>query len=240
MGGAGIFFLLLFIILLIYGAWVGWKIYNARKHGEKLVGWQSYVPFMKPPSSSTNYPAPRSAGPLEWVKGKIAGLSNKRSQQGGYEESRLEGGQGQYQGINSARRGRGLEDDTWDSRVGRDDDPYGPGPGGYHEEQELGLSTPGYGHVRNESGPYGAGDYMSQSTGYGGGSGAGDRSRSTDRGLAADPFSDAHQAPSLRSVSPRPEPIDTYKGHSRNNTLGEDGNTSPLSTRKSAFREDVN
>lgn len=232
MKGAGVFFLILFIILLIYGAWVGWRIYNARKHGERLVGWQSYVPFMKPPSSSTNYPTPRSAGPLEWIKDKIDSFRNKRSQTGGYEDSRLEG---QYQGLSNPRgRGRAVEDDAWDSRVGAHEDPYGPGPGGYHEEQELGLSTPVVGHARNDSGPYGGGDYMTQSTGYGGGV-----ERGRDRGLTADPFSDAHQAPSLRSVSPRPE-IDTTKGHKRGDTLGsEEGNTSPISTRKSVFREDM-
>lgn len=220
---------------------MGFKVYNARKHGERLVGWQAYVPFMKTPSSSTtNYPTPRSAGPLEWIKDKIDGLRNKRSQTGGFEDSRLEG---QYQGLNAGAtggaRGRGrFEDDTWNSQVGgRDEDPYGPGPGGYHEEQELGLSTPG--HARNEStpGPYGGGDYMTASTGYAG------ASHGRDRVLEADPFSDAHQAPSLRSVSPRPESgVDASKRHKRGDTLGSDdgvGNTSPISTRKSVFREDV-
>lgn len=232
MKGAGVFFLILFLLLLVYGGWVGWKIYNARKHGERLVGWQSYVPFMKPPTSTTNYPTPRSAGPLEWIKDKIDRLRNKRSQAGGYEDSRLEGG---YAGLNpGSARGRGrFEDDTWDSRVGgRDEDPYGPGPGGYHEEQELGLSAPIPGHARTESGPYGESDYMNQSTSYGGA----DRGR----GLEPDPFSDANQAPSLRSVSPRPEALDTGKGHKRGNTQGSDeGNTSPISTRKSIFREEV-
>lgn len=196
-------------------------------------------------SSSTNYPTPRSAGPLEWIKDKIDGLRNKRSQTGGYEDTRG-GAEGSYQNLNpsggsSGRggRGRGLEDDPWDSHVGgRDDDPYGPGPGGYNEEAELGLApTPGYG----QSG-YGGGDYINQTTSYGGGpSSSRSRGAELDTGSShMDPFSDSHAASSMRSVSPRPTVggIDTSRGHKKNESE-EAGNTSPISTRKSIFREDV-
>lgn len=231
----GVFFLILFLILLIYAGWVGWRIYGARKRGERLQGWRSYVPFMKSSSSSgTNYPTPRSAGPLEWIKDKIDGLRNKRSQTGGYEDSRA-GAEGSYQNLNSGGRGRdrGLEDDAWNSHVGgRDEDPYGPGPGGYHEEAELGLApTPGYG----PSSSYGGGtDYMNHNTGYGGGA-----SSSRSRGSDVDPFADSHAASSMRSVSPRPElgGLDT-RGHKKGDSE-DGGNTSPISTRKSIFREDV-
>ena len=226
--------MLLFIVALVYGAWVGNRIFKARKSGEKLVGWQSYVPFAKKPSgSTTNYPTPRSAGPLEWIKDKIDGLRNKRSQSGGYEESR--GGADVYQNLNSRGRARGMDDDPWDSRVGgRDEDPYGPGPGGYHEEAELGLGPTPIGASKS----YGAGaDYMNQGTSYGGGQEGHSRS-----GSELDPFSDHNQAASLRSVSPRPE-----LGINTGNTQGygrkhddDGGNTSPISTRKSIFREDVN
>lgn len=232
----GVFFLILFLLLLVYGGWVGWKIYNARKHGEKLSGWKSFVPFMKSSGgSSTNYPTPRSAGIVEWVKERINGMRNKRTTVGGYEDSR--GAEGQYQNLNpnsagsSRPRGRGLEDDAWDSRVGgRDEDPYGPGPGGYYEEQELGLApTPGVG---GSSQPYGN-DYIGQNTSYGGSS----SSRGRDN---LDPFSDSNQAASLRSISPRPDlgGLDTSGKHRRMES-DDGGNTSPISTRKSIFREDV-
>lgn len=216
---------------------MGWKVYNARKHGERLVGWKSYVPFVKSSGgNNTNYPTPRSAGPLEWIKDKIDGMRNKRTTVGGYEDSR--GAEGAYQNLNpnsagsSRPRGRGLEDDPWDSRVGgRDDDPYGHGPGGYYEEAELGLApTPGVGHGGHQ--PYGS-DYIAQDTGYGGGS----SSRGQDN---LDPFSDSNKAPSVRSVSPRPNvgEIDT-SGKAHRKMEPEDINTSPTSTRKSIFREDV-
>lgn len=150
--------------------------------------------------------------------------------------------EGQYQNLNpnsagsSRPRGRGLEDDAWDARVGgRDEDPYGHGPGGYYEEQELGLApTPGVGGPHSQ--PYGT-DYIGQNTSYGGGS----SSRGRDN---LDPFSDANQAPSLRSVSPRPDlgGLDTSGrayGHRKMESHDDGGNTSPISTRKSVFREDV-
>lgn len=168
-------------------------------------------------------------------------MRNQRTTVGGYEDTR--GAEGQYQNLNpgsggGARgRGRGLEDDAWDSRVGgRDEDPYGPGPGGYYEEQELGLApTPGVGGAAQSSQPYG-GDYIGQNTSYGG---------SSSRGIGGndslgDPFADTHQAPSLRSISPRPDlgGLDTSGKHRRMESE-EGGNTSPISTRKSIFREDV-
>lgn len=158
---------------------------------------------------------------------------------GGYEDSRGGGAaEGQYQNLNPGSagatrgRGRGLEDDAWDSRVGgRDEDPYGHGPGGYYEEQELGLApTPGIG----SSQPYGT-DYIGQNTSYGGSSKSKGRSD-------LDPFSDSNQAASLRSISPRPDlgGIDTSARSHRRTDTDDGGNTSPISTRKSIFREDVN
>lgn len=203
---------------------------------------------MKASTSTTNYPTPRSAGPVEWIKDQIDKLRNKRTTSGGYEDTRG-GGEGAYQNLTGSGEGRGRggrdPDDPWDSRVGgRDEDPYGPGPGGYNEEAELGLtSTPGVagGHGRTESGPYGAGgDYLSGSTSYGGAS----RGRDSDRDNAhLDPFSDANQASSMRSVSPRPEGLDTSgagrPGHRKMESYDDGGNTSPISTRKSVFREDM-
>lgn len=213
-------------------------MFQARKRGETIPfkGWKAYVPFMTTSgsSSSTNYPTPRSSGPLDWIKDKISTLSNRRERTGGYEDTRNEGA---YQGLNTGGGGgrgrtRGMEDDPWDSRVGgRDEDPYGAGSGGYNEEAELGLApTPGV------SGAYGGGDYMSGDTGYGGG-----RGRPADRDSAGshlDPFADSNAAASLRSISPRPDLGVNTAGHRRLESE-EAGNTSPISTRKSVFREDV-
>lgn len=223
----------------MYGGWVGWKIFNARKTGERLVGWKAYVPFASSGgSSSTNYPTPRSANPLEWIKDQFSNFrngNNRSTTRAGYEDTR--GAEGQYANLNpessgTRGRGRGLEDDAWDTRVGNED-PYGQGPGGYHEEAELGLApTPNIGTGSHQ--PY-VTDYMEANTSYGGGLG---HSRG---GSDLNPFEDHAEASSLRSVSPRPSvpAIDTRtaKGHLRSVT--DDGNTSPISTRKSVFREDM-
>lgn len=142
-----------------------------------------------------------------------------------------------------------MEDDAWDTRVGNED-TYGTGPGGYYEEQELGLApTPG---LQNE--PYGAGSsYLDARTGY-----ENERGRSQNRspGLKAsglqpsgpghsrtgstgqNPFGDDNEAASLRDVSPRPEP-DGRSGHVKGQTSLDlqHGGDSPTSTRKSMFRE---
>ena len=181
-------------------------------------------------ASATNYPTPRSAGPLEWVKDQLAKLRTGRTARGAYEETGS-GADGYSAGGAGRSRGRGLEDDAWDTRVGNED-PYGPGPGGYHEEQELGLApTPG---LHNE--PYGGGagsDYVSAGrAGYGEERGTEQEPRTRQLG------SRTHSAtrmrrPVLRSVSPRPE-VDT--GHTRGAPSLDPMNTSPTS-RRSMFRE---
>lgn len=196
-------------------------------------------------TGSTNYPAPRRSGPLEWIRDQISKLGNKRTARGAYEEAGGEGGAGGYSsGGGGGRRGRGVEDDAWDTRVGNED-PYGAtGPGGYagYEEQELGLApTPGV-----HGGPYAGGssggggsDYLSA-----GPRGYTDTERGRPGSRSNDPFGDQNEVPSLRSVSPRPEgePRGGGAGHTKNSgsldTQGSgDGNTSPISTRKSVFRE---
>lgn len=180
---------------------------------------------------SSNYPAPRHAGPLEWFRNQFAKLTNKRTARGAYEEA---GGEGGHTG---ARRGRGAEDDAWDTRVGNEES-YGAGPAysGY-EEQELGLAPTPAAHAE----PYGGGsggDYVGGSRGY---PNAGGRGRMGNPG-GLDPFGDQNEAPSLRSISPRPEA--DGRGHTKGqpslDTQGSgDGNTSPISTRKSVFREQM-
>ena len=178
---------------------------------------------MKATGSTTNYPTPRSSGPIEWIRDQIDKMRNKRTARGAYEETAGEGSAG-YRSA-GGRGVRGQEDDAWDTRVGGEEDQYRYA--GY-EEQELGLApTPG---LQNE--PYGgASDYAGAGRGYQDGRGR----------LAPDPFGDQHEADSLRSVSPRP-----HEGHTRGQasigTTGSGGSaelSSPTGTRKSAFREDM-
>ncbi|KIW91541.1 uncharacterized protein Z519_07507 [Cladophialophora bantiana CBS 173.52] len=252
MGGWGLFFFILFLLLIF--AVVGWVVYTqyrSRKQGlpaPSLKSWKTYIPFLKPQASS-NYPAPRHAGPLEWVRDQFAKLTRRRTARGAYEEAGS-GTDGLVPGATrGARGGRGAEDDAWDTRVGNED-PYGPGVSysGY-EEQELGLApTPG---LQNE--PYSGsarggtgGDYLGArgSAGY---SDVDVTGRGRPGSSSRDnPFGDQHEAtPRLRSVSPRPEPEgSTTKGHTKGNqsldTQGSgDGNSSPISTRKSVFREGI-
>jgi len=171
--------------------------------------------------STTNYPTPRSSGPMDWIRDQIDKLRNKRTARGAYEETSADGA------LRGGREGRGLEDDAWDTRVGRDEDPYGPS-GGYaagYEEQELGLApTPG---LQNE--PYGGGSEYA-----GGQSGAYD---SRGRLGPENPFGDQHESTSLRSVSPRPA---DDRSHTKGQTsLDSGGSGSPTGTRKSAFREGI-
>lgn len=224
-------------LLLIFavGGWVAYTQISARREGlppPSLKSWKSYVPFYRPQGSS-NYPAPRHAGPIEWIREQFAKFGNKRSARGAYEEAGADSAGGYATG---GRTGRRLEDDAWDTRVGNED-PYGDRAGysGY-EEQELGLApTPG---LNNE--PYGGGRAGGSGGGdYLGASGYNERGRSRG-GIGADPFGDQNEAPSLRSVSPRPHEGGHTKGSESLDTTGSgDGNTSPISTRKSVFREGI-
>lgn len=236
MHGWGLFFLLLFLLLIFAAVgWVGFTQYRARKAGLPPPSWKSYIPFIKGGSTS-NYPAPRTSGPFDWFKDKFAALRNKRSARGAYEEP-TEGGTG-YAG---ARRGRGLDqDDAWDARVANESDAYGPG--GYYEEQELGLQTPGVE-------PYGGSSYGGPPTGEG------ERGRSKSRdpppnlaggprdmesGLRPqgdNPFGDQHEAASLRDVSPRPV-IDT-SGQHLSHTKGQGSHDDSPTERRSMFRESL-
>lgn len=165
------------------------------------------------------------------MKSKIHG-SGSRS--GAYEQSLGPGAR------------RGLDpDEAWDARVGAEADGYGPG--GYYEEQELGLRPP-------PSGAYAGG-------GYGGGTQAlpdygEERGRSISRANAPhigggqkglderydeemaheDPFGDEAERSEMRGVSPRPHEEDHGHAKQGNGGAGHDG--SPTE-RRSMFRENV-
>jgi hypothetical protein len=189
--------------------------------------------------STTNYPSPRHAGLLEWVKeqvNKLRGGGRGRSARGAYEETGS-GGQGEGLYSGGSRRGRDVEDDAWDSRVGgRDEETYGGGGGGNagfsgYEEQELGLApTPGY--AGGAGGAGAGGEYASYDD---------ERSATAGKLGRENPFGDHHEAPSLRSVSPRPE--SSRAGGAQGHTKGQDSLGSAGSdgsqTRKSAFRENM-
>ena len=222
----GLFFFLLFLLVIIsFAGWVGFTQYKARKAGLPPPTWKHYVPFMKSSQSTTNYPTPRSSNPIEWLKDQFSKIRNPRSARGAYEETNTGG----YTPSSARGRGRGFEDDTWDTRVGgAHDDPYAAPGQGYaanYDEQELGLAPAG----GLQAEPYGgASDY--------------DTSRARDN-----PFGDQNEAPSLRSVSPRPE-MDPNRGHrpqmSADSASYEGGGGggslgSPTGTRKSAFREGI-
>ena len=168
---------------------------------------------------------------------------NNRTAAGAYEQSA---------GGSAARGRQGFgpldPDEAWDSRVGND--AYGPG--GYYEEQELGLapphgdtsyagggsysmnlaSTPGH-----EPAGYGLGDHDDEERG---------RIRSRSPGPSApgaaqgrkNPFDDDAEASnlSLRGVSPRP--IDTAGASLHAAGQKEHSGDSPTE-RRSIFRENV-
>ena len=151
-------------------------------------------------------------------------------------------------------------DEAWDTRVGNEADAFGAGaPGGYYEEQELGLApTP---RLDNPYGNHGGAAMPA----YGEGVDARGRSKSRDppgvlggpqeldtrydqemgartnqpkRAVDSNnPFSDANEAPSLRGVSPRPM-LDSNAAEGVKGKGGESQEESPTE-RRSMFRESL-
>ena len=247
MHGWGVFFFLLFLLLVIGAVgYIFFTQYRARQQGLPPPPLKSYIPFLKTSGtqSATNYPTPRSSGPIDWVKDQLDKLRNGRTARGAYEETGgtglATGGQGP---ANPRSRGRGVEDDAWDDQLGVEN-----GYAVYNEEAELGLApTPG---LQSES--YGGGSgYMGAGvTSPPAYSGAAERGRSKSRepmpapmgneshlGDNQNPFGDQHEARSLRGVSPRPE-VDMKVHVKGKSSLDQPENSSPTS-RRSMFREDV-
>lgn len=174
---------------------------------------------------------------MGWFNDKVRGFRN-RNNRGAYEEPLSSNVRGR---ANNRGFGPLDPDEAWDARVGTEADAYGPG--GYYEEQELGLhghtgiattpalAPPGYGEpIRGRS-------LSREPEPYIGGSQAGLDKRydeETGRRPATNPFDDDAEASnaSLRGVSPRP--IETTKGHVK----GKDSADSPTE-RKSMFRENM-
>jgi hypothetical protein len=228
----GLFFFLLFL-LLIFAA-IGWVVYTrirASRQGLPPPPWKSYIPFLGKSQSATNYPTPRSSGPLEWIRDQVDKLRNKRTARGAYEETGR-GADGTGAGL-----ARGRDDDAWDTRApGRDEEESyaAAGPGGYYEEAELGLAPKPGVQSSHTPEPYGGAAARTDYVGA-------ERGRSQQRGHGMgegslgvnDPFGDQNEASSLRSVSPRPV---EGKGHGQGQGSLEVKGDSPTS-RRSMFRE---
>ncbi|KAH6715683.1 hypothetical protein BKA61DRAFT_331949 [Leptodontidium sp. MPI-SDFR-AT-0119] len=234
--GLGAFFIIVAFVLV--ASCIGWVIYThlrARRLGLPQPTLASYNPFHR--SEQYGAPGPARGGVVGWFNDKVKAFKNRnnRSAGGAYEEPLSSNVRGR-----ASNRGFGPldPDDAWDARVGTEADAYGPG--GYYEEQELGLHNdrgaglapgPGYGEgSRGRS-------LSREPEPYIGGSQAGlDRRYDEEMGRkpAQNPFDDAAELPSnnsLRGVSPRP--IDTGKGHKPQDSID-----SPTE-RRSMFRENM-
>ncbi|TVY84260.1 hypothetical protein LSUE1_G000879 [Lachnellula suecica] len=238
--GLGAFFIIVAFLVVAGGAaWIIYTHLRARRLGLPTPTFASYNPFKR---SERPYgaPGPAPGGVVGWVNDKLRGLKNRnnRSAGGAYEEPLSTNVRGR-----ASNRGFGPldPDDAWDARVGTEADAYGPG--GYYEEQELGLHggdhhlapAPGVGtENRGRS-------LSREPEPYIGGSQAGlDRRYDEEMGRkpAANPFDDSAEPSnvSLRGVSPRP--IDTSKpakGHKAN----ESADSNSPTERRSMFRENM-
>ncbi|KAJ1333661.1 hypothetical protein MN608_03655 [Microdochium nivale] len=221
---AGIFFIVLFVLLILAAAgWVTFTQLRARRLGLPPPSLSSYNPFSRNDRHSPYGPPEPAAGGIgSWFSDKIRsirGPGNKRSATGG--------------GYEQSRRGFGPldPDEAWDTRVGNEADMH-YGPSGYYEEQELGMhggpsTGQPYGHTAHAS----AGGHQDR--------GRTGNLQSSKLGATTNPFDDDSAEPSnLRGVSPRP--IDTSVGN--NAALKKHhgpSSGSPNSERRSIFREDV-
>ncbi|KAB5572744.1 hypothetical protein GE09DRAFT_683145 [Coniochaeta sp. 2T2.1] len=256
--------IVLVIFLLLVAAGVGWIIYTrvrASQLGLPPPPLRSYIPFLKSSPSPYGPPQPAPGGVIGWINDRIrifkAGR-NSRTAAGAYEGG--SGGGGAGASARSGRQHRGFgpldPDDAWDSRVGAEADTYGPG--GYYEEQELGLHNDtgyagasgggggGHGGAGGSSYPMNlAATPGAAPSGYTAGGGEDDRGRTRSRspghlgvaGSRGNPFDDDAEPSniSLRGVSPRP--IDTAAANAA--TKGGQKDKDSPTERRSVFREDM-
>jgi hypothetical protein len=224
---AGTFFIVVFVLLIL--AAIGWVVFTqlrARRLGLPPPSLSTYNPFQSSRSAAATYPAPAPGGIQGWIADKYRALRQRggggRTADGAYEgPSGFEGNRGGGGG----RRGFGPldPDEAWDARVGHEADPYGPGPGGYYEEQELGL------HHSERSTAY-PGPATATPPTYHASPPSPQRGRSRSRDPPVqNPFDDSAATQSnvsLRGLSPRPASRSARHGE-------EDGE------RRSIFRENV-
>lgn len=244
--GLGAFFIVVAVVAVI--SCVGILIYThlrARRLGLPTPTLASYNPFQSRSDGSFNSGGGGGVG--GWIKDKISGFKNRnnRSAGGAYEEPLSSNVRGR-----ASNRGFGPldPDDAWDARVGTEADAYGPG--GYYEEQELGLHadhhanmapTPGLAPAGYGDPPRGRSLSRDAPEPYIGGTREGlDRRYDEEMGVrpAVNPFDDAAElgGTSLRGVSPRP--IETSTGHKpKDSTTGH--SPTEHTERRSLFREEM-
>ena len=265
--GLFFFFLFLGAIAGAIG-WVIFTQLRARRSGLPAPSWRSYLPFVKSDSSGgfSNIPTPRSTNPIEWIRDKFNSVrrGRNRTARGNYEEAGGYGLGGRQSADTGpgARRARGMDpDEAWDTQVGNEADAYGAiGPGGYQEGPEVALApTPGLDDPYGDRGgaaipaydegaemrgrsksrdPLGViGVQQGGDTRYGEGT---DRPSNLQQRLADtnNPFSDSHEAASLRAVSPRPG-VDSSVGQGGKGKSGGGSQDSSPTERRSMFRESL-
>jgi hypothetical protein len=240
-GLAAFFIIVVFLLVVSCAAWIIYTHLRARRLGLPQPTLASYNPFRRDEQYGSQ--GSSSGGAVGWIKNKISSIKNRnnRSAGGAYEEPLSTNVRGR-----ASNRGFGAldPDDAWDARVGTEADAYGPG--GYYEEQELGLhndrhtslaptpgmAPPGYGEgsrgrsLSRDPEPYIGGSQVGRDQRY---------DQEVSNKPAQNPFDDnAAEASniSLRGVSPRP--IDTNQKLHRSN----DTNESPTE-RRSMFRENM-
>ena len=228
------------IILLIPIAYFSYILYRRFQAKNQGLPPPPFNPFAKHDRGGSQiYPAP--SGLVGWAKNKYHSLRGSSSRAGAYEQPLGAGGR------------RGLDpDEAWDARVGAEADGYGPG--GYYEEQELGLQPPaatgrtdyaGGGYGNDGSLPaYGNEDMhrgrslSRDDTAYVGGGQKGLDKRYDEEMHGGrereNPFGDGAEASSMRGVSPRPHQEGGHKQQASGGSLKADD--SPTE-RRSMFTE---
>lgn len=154
-----------------------------------------------------------------------------------------EGSSARGQGGRAGRRGFGAldPDEAWDTRVGNEADDYEPG--GYYEEQELGLTTPyESGHAARGYGPAGGLAEIPSVADRGRSRGRSELDNRYDeesggtKSGQSNPFSDGAERSNLRGVSPRPH---LEPGPAKPQTKGKGSLDDSPTERKSMFTENV-
>ena len=204
MNGAGLFFLLLLLLVILPGcAWIGYTRWRAHSQGLPPPPLAAYNPFNHAARrGSTTYPvAPRPSNPLTWLQDQVHVLRAKAT--GGKPGGPRGGGDARGFGRLDA------EDGAWDDRVGG----HADGPGAEYEEQELGLRPSAYGGAGAAAAEdEWRGRSRSREASYADTRGTRDLDGGYDEdfeeiggeGERANPFGDGAERSELREASPRP------------------------------------
>ena len=231
-GWAWFFVLLLLLVLIGAAGWVFFTRRRAERQGLPPPPLSAYNPFTKSHQSSQHYT--RQPGVIGWAKSKFQSLKGS--------------GSGAYERPAGAGQRRGLDPDgAWDSRVGDEADLHDPG--GYYEEQELGLQPPpsggsytggGYGPSQHQELPdYGEperGRRRSRDDAFIGGGQRGLDQRYDEEMARQNPFGDAAERSTMRGISPRPAELDSVENSQKD---GASGRGDSLAERRSMFRENM-